>query len=174
MPRQKLRSSLLDRFNDKVSPEPNSGCWLWTGGITELGYGVIGLGRREEGTDKAHRVSWRLHRGPIPDGMCVCHRCDTPLCVNPDHLFLGTLGDNMRDCVRKARNYVPNMRGSRAPWSRLTEEQVSDILTRRLTSLKFAALYGVSGSAIREIWRGKNWKSHEQRGRSGVSGTTPL
>jgi hypothetical protein len=79
--------------------------------------------------------------------------------VNPDHLFLGTLGDNMRDCARKKRVVVPNNRGERAKWAKLTAEQARDIKTRRLSSNKFAKLYGVSRSAISRIFEGKNWAS---------------
>jgi hypothetical protein len=150
---------LIERFEEKFVPEPNSGCWLWTAATKELGYGVIGVGSRGHGTDKAHRVSWKLYRGEIPAGMVVCHKCDTPACVNPDHLFLGTLGDNMRDCVRKGRNFLPDNRGERAKWAKLTLEAVRDIKTRRMSSPKFAALYGCSRSAIARIWEGRNWKS---------------
>lgn len=94
-------AALIIRFEQKYITEPNTGCWLWTAaaGI----YGRIGLGSREDGWEHAHRVSWMLYRGPIPEGMHILHRCDIPLCVNPNHLFLGTHGDNMRDAVRKGR-----------------------------------------------------------------------
>ena len=151
------RRSLWDRFYDKVMPEPNTGCWLWIGAVKELNYGVIGLGRRDEGTAKAHRVSWELHKGPIPQGMCILHRCDQPMCVNPNHLFCGTLSDNMQDCVRKGRNYLPDNRGEKASWSKLSEEAVKDIRQRAFSGIEYARKYNVSKSAIYEIWRGKNW-----------------
>src|SRR5690606_5411912 len=138
----KLRRSLRDRFYDKVSPEPNSGCWLWTGATNELGYGVIGLGRREQGTAKAHRVSYELHKGPT-NGLCVLHECDNPACVNPSHLFLGTLKDNSRDCVRKGRNFIPDNRGTKAKWARLNEDHVREIRMRRLKGTEYARMYGV-------------------------------
>jgi hypothetical protein len=153
----KLRASLSERFHDKVMPEPNSGCWLWFGAVKEHGYGVIGLGRRHEGTEKAHRVGYLLYKGEIPEGMNVLHKCDTPACCNPEHLFLGTLKDNSRDCVKKGRNFLPDNRGERATWSKLKEADVREILTRQKTSSEYASQFGVSRSAIAEIWRGKNW-----------------
>jgi len=94
--------SLKERFNNKWTPEPYSGCWLWTGGINGYGYGAIGAGypQRMRG---AHRASWELFCGDIPKGIQVLHRCDTPCCVNPLHLFLGTPSDNIKDKMVKGR-----------------------------------------------------------------------
>ena len=138
-------------------PEPNTGCWLWTGAVKEHGYGVIGLGGRDEGTAKAHRVAWKLYRGDIPENGCILHRCDQPMCVNPNHLFCGSLSDNMKDCVRKGRHRLPNNRGENAKWAKLTLDAVQDIRRRLATGPEYAARYGVSKSAIYEIWRGRNW-----------------
>jgi hypothetical protein len=97
---------LKDRFEQQFIPEPNSGCWLWIGAIDGRGYGAIKDSSRV--MRRASRVSWELHRGSIPEKMCILHKCDVPLCVNPDHLFLGTNADNTRDMYRKGRAY--NMR----------------------------------------------------------------
>lgn len=85
-----------------LSPDAVTGCWLWTG-ATFKGYGLIRSGGQGCPTHLAHRVSWRVHCGPIPEGLYVCHHCDNPPCCNPAHLFLGTQADNMRDCVSKGR-----------------------------------------------------------------------
>lgn len=87
------------RFDAKV--ERGEGCWVWTGLRTQYGYGTItnGAGCKL----LAHRASWELHVGPIPDGLWVLHRCDNPPCVNPAHLFLGTHADNVRDMWAKGR-----------------------------------------------------------------------
>lgn len=148
---------LIERFEAKVSPEPMSGCWLWTGAVKELGYGVIGLGSRTQGTAKAHRVAYELYKGEIPAGLAVMHTCDNPGCVNPNHLEVGTLSDNMRDCVAKGRNFIPDNRGTKATWSKLNDHAVSQIRKREKTSFAYAAEFGVSSSAIRNIWSGLSW-----------------
>lgn len=89
------------RFFTKVTK--TAGCWLWNASKDGKGYGVIGLSVPVRRHGKAHRVSWELHKGAIPAGMAVLHKCDTPACVNPEHLFLGTQADNMRDCSAKGR-----------------------------------------------------------------------
>lgn len=80
------------------------GCWSWLGAKTAQGYGRLSLGGRGAKIERAHRVSWMLHNGPIPDGMFVCHKCDNPECARPDHLFLGDNAANVRDSVSKSRH----------------------------------------------------------------------
>jgi hypothetical protein len=94
---------LQERFEQYVFPEPNSGCFLWVGAWGTKGYGQFHIGGRSGAAHKAHRVAWELANGPIPVGLQVLHKCDTPCCVNPDHLFLGSNLDNHRDKARKGR-----------------------------------------------------------------------
>jgi len=75
-------------------------CWIWMGSRSKKGYGVFNIKGKQK---KAHRISYEFHKGEIPDGLFVCHRCDTPQCINPDHLFLGTNHDNMQDAMNKGR-----------------------------------------------------------------------
>lgn len=91
----------LARFEANVIPEPNSGCHLWTASVSPRGYGKFYIAGRHL---RANRAAWELYVGSIPDGLRVLHRCDTPACVNPDHLWLGTDADNQRDKVRKGRH----------------------------------------------------------------------
>mgnify|MGYP001608699181 CR=1 FL=1 len=119
--------TLMERFETRYEPEPTSGCWLWTGRRDSFGYGVVPLGTRGR-RQLAHRAAWELFRGVIQGGLQVCHRCDIPSCVNPNHLFLGTQGDNVRDCHAKNRN-VKNTwtAGASNPHARLTWADVRDI-----------------------------------------------
>ena len=92
----------IERFESKYIPEPNSGCWLWSGSLRgSYDYGQFSLTHTKP--VPAHRFSYTTYRGDIPKGMLVLHTCDVPTCVNPDHLFLGTQDDNMRDKVNKGR-----------------------------------------------------------------------
>ncbi len=91
--------TLLLRFWQKVEKNPE-GCWSWTATIDRGGYGSIGT---PTGLEYAHRLSWIIHNGPIPNGLFVLHHCDNPPCVRPDHLFLGTHQDNQDDRLRKGR-----------------------------------------------------------------------
>lgn len=106
--RQICRASDLESFNARWIGEPNSGCWLWIGGNRDdhrakPRYGVFRLSGASFNIG-AHRASYILHRGHIDVGLWVLHKCDTPACVNPDHLFLGTVTDNNRDTVKKGRH----------------------------------------------------------------------
>jgi len=136
-------------------PEPNTGCFLWTG-TTTGGYGRVRRGKR---THYAHRVAYELLVGPIPEGMCVLHRCDTPPCVNPAHLFLGTIADNNQDMVQKGRGIAKS--GEQHCRARLTEDDVLAIRARAAageTQRPLAREYGVDQATISNIVTRKSWK----------------
>lgn len=96
----------VDRFYSKVEKEPMSGCWIWTACCDRRGYGRFYFNGKPE---RAHRASWQIHNGKIPDGMRVLHRCDLPCCVSPHHLFLGTQADNVTDMAMKWRGRTGEM-----------------------------------------------------------------
>jgi len=98
--------NIEDRFWQKVHPEPNTGCWLWDGATNGYGYGRINLGKCGPGAGliSAHHFSWHLAGREMPDGLNLLHKCDVPACVNPDHLYLGSIADNNRDCRQKRRH----------------------------------------------------------------------
>lgn len=136
------------RFWEKVNR--TDGCWLWTAGVFQSGlpYGQFQMDGRPH---VAHRVSWVWANGPIPEGQYVLHRCDTPRCVRPDHLFLGSLLDNNRDMIAKKRHPVTG---------KLSAEQCREIRERiasgpRGTAQRLSEEYGVSNSLIAMIKNGK-------------------
>lgn len=153
--------TLLDRFESKYIPEPNSGCWLWEAAVVQNGYGTISVNK---GMRRAHRVSYELYVGNIPDNLMVLHKCDVRCCVNPDHLFLGTHQDNMDDREFKGRGALPppNVYGRRLSKDKLTDANVIDIRLkykpRLYTLLQLSIEYDVSASTIRRIIHEPNWR----------------
>jgi len=149
-------SSTLERFWAKVDQSAgDDGCWNWTG-AKAAGYGRFG---KKSNVRYAHRFSYELHYGDIPDKMLVCHRCDNPTCVNPKHLFLGTPLDNMRDKVQKGR--AKGGKGIRNARNKLTEAQVLTIRDRwaagEQNKRRLAREFGVCPQQITNIITGKHW-----------------
>lgn len=152
----KFSKTLKQRFFEKVSVKSKSECWPWVANTSPKGYGMIGSGKTKVG---AHRVSWEIHKGSIPDGLQVLHKCDNPPCVNPRHLFLGTHGDNMRDMVEKHRN--KDVKGEKNPMSKLNGCEVLKIRRRRKkfgeTLRSLATDFGISKSNVSFIVRNESW-----------------
>lgn len=130
---------IVERFWSKV--EKLTSCWMWRAAIARDGYGKFQIGRSK--TCRAHRVAWELTNGPIPNGKQVLHRCDNPLCVRPDHLFLGTAADNMRDKTEKGRQ-------SRNHQVISAEDQAQILRLRRegYTQQSIAAVFGISQASV--------------------------
>lgn len=145
--------SLKERFWRRV--KKSNGCWLWIGGKTGInGYGRLRVDGRKE---SAHRISWLFHRGKIPKGELVLHKCDVRPCVNPDHLFLGSYSDNVIDCVGKGRPFGYGAK-------KLTNHEVEEIRKRyrpwdRQNSLRaLGKEFGVKCQTIHAIVLGETWK----------------
>jgi hypothetical protein len=134
----------MEEFWKKVSKTDT--CWIWLAGQKGQGYGAFAPDKRK--SLRAHRVSWELTHGPIPKGMCVCHKCDNPICVNPDHLFLGTQADNMADMCAKGRHL--HKRTGRKPRI-ATAEVVAGVRSSPYGYRKTAKIFGISKSYARQI-----------------------
>lgn len=162
-PKPRYKSNLCSlecRFWNKVDTSrrhgPKGDCWGWKGIKGKRGYGEISISKT--GRVYAHRVSYEIHIGPIPERLFVCHTCDNPSCTNPKHQFLGTNGDNMADKVRKNRQ----RRGESSPGSKLTESQVTEIkklwIGGEHTQREIGRMYGIGQQHVSHIVRGRLWK----------------
>lgn len=150
------QTRLIAMLERNSVPVTECGCWIWLGHILSKGYGEIEF----RGVKiRAHRASWLAYRGPIPDGLFVCHHCDMRPCINPDHLFLGTNLDNMRDCAKKSRIRSGMLRGEDSPKAKLTASQVELIRADSRSTYLLAAAFGVSKNTINSIKRGTTWRS---------------
>jgi len=134
-----------------------SDCWTWRASVDALGYGRFPY----LGESKAHRVSYRLFKGEIPEGMCVMHTCDNRQCVNPEHLVLGTQADNVLDMCRKGRHVCKPQHGESNPMSKLTAQDVEEIRTAvesGSTQRAMCQKFGVSPMTVSRIIRKETWK----------------
>jgi hypothetical protein len=130
-------------------------CWGWNGATYAFGYGTIGTSK---GNDGAHRVSYRLFVGEIPEGLCVLHKCDNPKCTNPKHLFLGSKQDNAVDRNLKGRGKNNVLRGENSHYAKLTEAQAREIKASSEPHAVLAAKFGLAKNSVGRIKRGERWK----------------
>ena len=153
----RARGSLEDRFWRHV--EKTADCWLWSG-HTKAGsaYGRIGGGGKDGKYLLAHRVSYEIHKGVIPDDMVVMHQCDNPRCVNPAHLSLGTTAENIKDAYDKGRKSSPFGPGEAHVGAVLTEDRVREIRSSPLSNAQLARAIGCSKNAVSCVRLGKTWK----------------
>ena len=139
------------RFWSKV--EKSAGCWLWTASKRNKGYGAFcyeAHGRKIQG--RAHRFSWELHNGDIPDGLFVLHKCDIPACVNPDHLFLGTNDDNIRDMIQKGRHISGGTHcGMNGAWPAAEKHHAAKLTAEKVREMR--GLYNAGGTSYSQLAR---------------------
>jgi hypothetical protein len=153
-------TSPIARFWTYISSEPTSGCWLWTGPVDAHGYGTLSSGGAVASGAKhlkAHRIAYSTLKGAIGADLYVCHHCDNRLCVNPDHLFLGTNQDNLADMRRKGRH----IKGRQCHQAKLSEAAVVHIRQATGTHTAVAEQFGVSVATASRVRRGLWWKHVE-------------
>lgn len=150
-----IRSDWGDKFLAYMNPGEATDCWEWTGPKNSTGYGALVIARN---TWTAHRLSYLLHNGDIPEGAFICHRCDNPPCVNPAHLYAGTPADNVRD--REERNRSRTLRGEANGMALLTEDSVRAIrslVEQGIPRASIAEQFGVCKATVSHIAVRRNW-----------------
>lgn len=158
----RARLSPEDRFWRNVKVGGADDCWEWLLVPNAYGYGNLSMGGRGSPKKLAHRFSWELHNGPIPEygeyhGAVVMHTCDNRICVNPNHLVLGTQADNVRDMDKKGRRVSNPRRGSKHHATTITEEDARNIYTDRGPYQRLAEKYGCTKYVVKDIKRGVTW-----------------
>lgn len=156
----RTHAPLWQRFLRKI--DKTEDCWVWLGNKSRSGYGSIQEGGKGSRTVAAHRLSYEMHKGPIPDGLVVMHSCDNPACVNPDHLSLGTFKDNTADMIAKGRKRTVAPKGTGNGKAKLNEQLVKYI--RQNPHKSHAALgneLGLSPNCIRGVRTGRTWSHVE-------------
>ncbi len=142
-----------ERFEEKI--DKTKTCWLWTGYIGTSGYGEFCYNGKSE---RSHRVSYLIYNGEIPDGLIILHSCDNRICVNPEHLSVGTMQDNIRDRQDRGRQ----SKGEKQYFSKLTEKQVLEIRAKyvpiKYSTCKLASEYSVNSATIYRIITRETWK----------------
>lgn len=146
-----------EKFWSMCEKRENS-CWEWTRCLHKDGYGQLSYHRKFW---LAHRLAWHLARGPIPKGICVCHKCDNPKCINPDHLFIGSHAENMSDMKNKGRRKNINS-GELNGRAKISASDAAEIRNKyqsgKTRQVDLAAEYGIAQTVISLIVRGKIWK----------------
>lgn len=149
IPTNRQKQNTQTKFNENI--EKTDHCWLWIGALNQYGYGRFAINRKNK---LAHRLSYEMHIGAIPEGLLVCHKCDVRNCVNPSHLFLGTYQDNATDMVNKRRQSF----GERHPGAKLNMQEVLFIRESKASTKYLMGRFDIGESGISHIKKRRNWK----------------
>ncbi len=151
---------VFKKFWERVNKNGPNGCWEWMGARHTFGHGSVYIGRRSDGRSisvLAHRFSYSIFNKDLCSHRLVCHKCDNPCCVNPDHLFLGTHKDNTQDMLRKGRGRYNPVRGEKTAKAKLKNEDIPKIRADPRSQRAIAAEYGVNHKLICDIKRRRLW-----------------
>lgn len=155
---ERRKMTAVERFLSLI--EKTDSCWLWTGSKKGKGYGSFYVGPTQKDRMVAHRYAYQQFVGPIPEGLFVCHHCDNPACCNPEHLFVGTHSDNMKDMAAKGRHHgLPTAKGKKFA-AKLNPEKVAEIRSLHARGASYGELsekFGVTSQNIGCICRRKTW-----------------
>lgn len=149
-----MNDSIRSRFYEKILITDKNGCMRWIAGKFPNGYGCFKLNGKSVG---AHRLSYQIHKGDIPPEMCICHKCDNKWCVNPLHLFIGTINDNVQDKVKKGRSVF----GSKNGRTKLTEKDVIEIrkeINEGIDQRIIAKKYKIGQTTVSHIKQNQTWR----------------
>jgi hypothetical protein len=151
----KVTLEVVERFHEKWTMDEATGCWIWTGALAGKGYGEMKIPNTRQQI-YAHRLSYLIHCGEIPEDILVCHSCDNPPCVKPSHLFFGKQADNLADMKDKDRHLY----GEKNSKAKLTDEKVRRIHQLFQSSMsqgKIASSFGVAQTTVWKILHGQSW-----------------
>lgn len=148
----KSHRSIIDRIESNYLPEPNSGCWLWTGYVANDGYGQIKINGERW---KAHIMSFNIFRGGLSGGKMILHTCDIRCCINPDHLYEGDVRDNSRDMVNRGRSLA----GEKHHRAKLQNHHIPLIRSAKGKYSEIGKLFGISRTVVGKIKTRKAWSS---------------
>lgn len=157
-----MMKTISERFWEKVSIGQDNECWIWKGAKIGRGYGYFRTGKK---CTHAHRFAYEYTYGAIPNELKVLHKCDNPLCVNPNHLFLGTNKDNTQDMITKGRRFQPPTKGENNGNAKLSQENIDTIRNLYFSGVRqkeLVKLFGISRSQISKIINFETWKDETE------------
>lgn len=154
----KTRDSALTRMKKYTPNKPKTDCWNWQSTLNNNGYAMLSIGGRKGLYARVSRLTYYFEYGPFDESLKACHHCDNPQCVNPNHIFLGTMKNNTDDMYKKGReSKPPTFYGEGSSCAKLTEKEVLEIYNSNLTCVELSKIYNVSAPHIHRILKGKSW-----------------